>query len=82
MSRTIPAVFHAGVFRPLQPVDLAEGTPVQVELRSPASSGGDEVDAATRKAWLDYLDRMESLPDEAPQDGLSNRDHDRIVYGG
>ncbi|MCI0335215.1 MAG: antitoxin family protein [Planctomycetes bacterium] len=32
MSRTIPAIFNAGVFRPLLPVDLAEGTQVEVQV--------------------------------------------------
>jgi predicted DNA-binding antitoxin AbrB/MazE fold protein len=35
MSRTIPAIFDAGVFRPLQPVDLAEGTHVEVQVPVP-----------------------------------------------
>ena len=30
MSHTIPAVFDSGVFRPLEPVDLAEGTRAEV----------------------------------------------------
>jgi predicted DNA-binding antitoxin AbrB/MazE fold protein len=32
MIRTIPAIFDAGVFRPLEPVDLAEGTQVEVQV--------------------------------------------------
>jgi predicted DNA-binding antitoxin AbrB/MazE fold protein len=28
----IPAIFDAGVFRPLEPVDLAQGTPVEVQV--------------------------------------------------
>src|SRR3972149_10208554 len=42
MNHTIPAIFDAGVFRPLEPVDLAEGTQVQVQVPRPAeaSSGG------------------------------------------
>lgn len=31
MSQTIEAVYENGVFKPLTPVDLPEGTPVQVE---------------------------------------------------
>jgi predicted DNA-binding antitoxin AbrB/MazE fold protein len=82
MSHTIPAVFDDGVFRPLQPVDLAKGTRVDVRLASPSSAATDEVDDETRQAWCAYLDRMESLPDHSPRDGLSNRDHDRMIYGG
>jgi predicted DNA-binding antitoxin AbrB/MazE fold protein len=82
MSHTIPAIFNAGVFRPLEPVELAEGTQVVVQLEGAASAGSDEVDEESRQAWCDYLNRMESLPDHSPRDGLSNRDHDRIIYGG
>ena len=35
MSQTIPAVFESGLFRPLEPVELAEGTQVVVQV-SPA----------------------------------------------
>jgi predicted DNA-binding antitoxin AbrB/MazE fold protein len=80
MSRTIPAIFDAGVFRPLEPVELAEGT--QVEVQVPQTSAvPDQAGDETRKAWLDYLDRMESLPDHSPPDSFTNRDHDRIIYG-
>ena len=82
MSRTIPAIFDAGVFRPLEPVELADGTHVELQLQVQEPSTADEVDDATRQAWLGYLDRMETLPDNSPRDGLSNRDHDRIIYGG
>ena len=81
MSHTIPAIFDSGVFRPLEPVDLADGTQVVLQLEDSISTTADEVDEETRQSWLDYLDRMESLPDQSPQDGLTNRDHDRIIYG-
>jgi predicted DNA-binding antitoxin AbrB/MazE fold protein len=80
MDRAIPAVFSAGVFHPLEPVDLAQGT--QVSVHCPVAKGADEAAAdQSRRAWQDYLDRMESLPEEPPQDGFSNRDHDRAIYG-
>jgi len=87
MNESIPAIYTAGVFRPLQPVELAEGTHVEVQVAGHAVaddhdlSVSDNMDDATRKAWCDYLDRIESLPDASPKDGLSNRDHDRIIYG-
>jgi hypothetical protein len=28
-----------------------------------------------------FIAKMESIPDENPQDGLSNRDHDQLIYG-
>jgi predicted DNA-binding antitoxin AbrB/MazE fold protein len=82
MSRTIPAIFDAGVFRPLEPVDLAQGTQVELQLQVSSPPISDVVDEETRRAWQAYLDRMESLPDMSPGDGLTNRDHDKILYGG
>ena len=87
MSRTIPAVFDSGVFRPLAPVDLAQGTPVEVQVPATASDEPltpkeSEIGATAVNGWLDFVERMESLPDDSPKDGLSNRDHDRIIYGG
>jgi predicted DNA-binding antitoxin AbrB/MazE fold protein len=86
VSRTIPAVFDAGVFRPLQPVDLAEGTQVQVQVpTSPAIEptpgiSPEELDRQ-RTAIAEWLVEIESLPPEGPDDGFSGRDHDKILYG-
>jgi len=82
MTRTISAIFDAGVFRPLEPVEMAEGTRVELQLSlpSPLIAKGNGTPAVN--AWLDFVNRMESLPDNSPKDGLSNRDHDRIIYGG
>jgi predicted DNA-binding antitoxin AbrB/MazE fold protein len=81
MSRTIPAIFDAGVFRPLEPVDLAQGTQVELRLEVPSPADSQEVDEETKRAWREYVDRMESLPDNSPIDSFTNRDHDRIIYG-
>jgi predicted DNA-binding antitoxin AbrB/MazE fold protein len=81
MTRTIPAIFDAGVFRPLEPVELAEGTQVVVQVQVPTPVASHEVDAETKQAWHDYLGRMELLPDNSPSDGPTNRDHDKLLYG-
>ena len=82
MSRTIPAIFDAGVFRPLEPVELAQGTQVELQLNLAEPTIAKDNGAPAASGWLEYVDRMESLPDNSPKDGLSNRDHDRIIYGG
>jgi hypothetical protein len=42
MSHPIPAVFDSGVFRPLEPVDLAQGTRAEVTpLPQPTTSSLD-----------------------------------------
>ncbi len=86
MSRTIPAIFDSGVFRPLQPVDLAEGTQVEVHVPIvPSSKAATELSpeelARQRAAIEEFLAEIESLPLEGPDDGFSGRDHDKILYG-
>jgi predicted DNA-binding antitoxin AbrB/MazE fold protein len=75
MSQSIPAIFDSGVFKPLVPVDLAEGTRVEVGLPAQQDQGHDSA------RWKKFLDDMEALPDDSPDDGFSNRDHDRLIYG-
>ncbi|MEX2172320.1 MAG: antitoxin family protein [Pirellulales bacterium] len=83
MTHTIPAIFNAGTFRPLEPVELAEGT--QVEVQVPVVSQLAELSpeelARRQAAIMAFLDRMEALPNEGPDDGFSGCDHDKILYG-
>jgi predicted DNA-binding antitoxin AbrB/MazE fold protein len=86
MSRTIPAIFDAGVFRPLQPVDLADGTHVEVQVptvpsNEPAADLTPEELARQRAAIEEMIAEIESLPIEEPDDGFSGRDHEKILYG-
>ncbi len=37
--------------------------------------------ARHQAAIVEFLARMEALPDEGPNDGFSGRDHDKILYG-
>jgi predicted DNA-binding antitoxin AbrB/MazE fold protein len=71
--------------RPLQPVDLAEGTQVQVQVPAPPAEQSAELSpeelARQRTAIAEWLAEIESLPPEEPDDGFSGRDHDKILYG-
>jgi predicted DNA-binding antitoxin AbrB/MazE fold protein len=78
MSHTIPAIFESGVFRPLAPVPLEPGTRVEIALPQMAGREPANYTLADRQA---FLDRMDSMPDDSPNDGFSNRDHDRLIYG-
>lgn len=78
MNTQIPAVFSDGVFRPLVPVMMAEGTRVQVEVQDEKGlSSANDLQAS----WQAFLKEVESLPDDSPKDGLTNRDHNQILYG-
>jgi predicted DNA-binding antitoxin AbrB/MazE fold protein len=87
MSHIIPAVFSDGVFRPLAPVSLADGTQVQLQVHSPfagAAPSGEltpEQLARQQKAIEELIAEIEALPPEGPDDGFSGRDHDKILYG-
>jgi predicted DNA-binding antitoxin AbrB/MazE fold protein len=81
VSHTVPAIYDAGVFRPLEPVELADGTHVELRFVTSVDSAASEMNSEIQTAWRDYLDRMETLPDPGAPDGLTNRDHDRIIYG-
>ena len=83
MSHTIHAIFDAGVFRPLEPVELAEGTQVEVTVPAaapPAELSPEEL-VRQQAAIAKFLAKMEALPNEGPDDGFSGRDHDKILYG-
>ena len=82
MDTIIAAIYEGGVFRPLEPVQLGEAEVVSLSITRQANdeSAADK-GLRQRDILLAFIKEMESLPDNNPQDGLSNRDHDRIIYG-
>lgn len=50
MSRAIPAIFAAGVFRPLEPVNLAEGTRAEV-IPLPHATSSSQLTAGQLATW-------------------------------
>jgi hypothetical protein len=52
---------------------------------SGSAEGVDELTAEQlakqRAAIAAFLDTMEAIPPEGPDDGFSGRDHDKILYG-
>jgi predicted DNA-binding antitoxin AbrB/MazE fold protein len=87
MSHDIRAVFDKGVFRPLEPLDLPDGTCVQLrvdeEKREITMDG--QVDPAEleqqQRALQAMFREVDRLPQTANRDGHSGRDHDYILYG-
>ncbi len=79
MNTQIPAIFSDGVFRPLVPVTMAEGTHVQMDISE--AENGQPLGNDIQNSWQEFLKQVESLPDAPPTDGLTNRDHDKILYG-
>jgi predicted DNA-binding antitoxin AbrB/MazE fold protein len=70
---TIPAVYEHGVFRPTVPVDLPEGT--QMNISAPAIATVDPQGARQR-----FLDLIGSVDSERPF-GMNNDDIDRDLVG-
>ena len=88
MNHFIQAIYEQGVFRPLEPVDLAEHKHVSLVVTE-AGTAGDKPqfanDDATierqREALAQLRAKMDALPTRAPDDGLGGADHDLILYG-
>ena len=74
MTTHVKAIYENGVFRPTEPVRLAEGTAVEV-LISQAET------ASPRPSTVDQLRDIARLPSEGPDDGFSGADHDDLLYG-
>jgi predicted DNA-binding antitoxin AbrB/MazE fold protein len=84
MGQSFQAVYEQGVLRPLVPLCLKEAEVVSLAIQdAQATASPDEEQLAMhqREMLLNFIAKMESLPDNSPRDGLSNRDHDQLIYG-
>lgn len=73
MSVTVTAIYQGGCFRPLEPVAVAEGTPVQLVVLP--------VLKKTDRTPAQILAEIAALSEEPVGEGFSGRDHDKILYG-
>lgn len=83
MSQEYPAIYEGGIVRPLTALNLPEHTPVTVMVQNqPAPASSAPVDLQAQQQALDAMfDAVDQLPQSPATDGLSNRDHDEILYG-
>lgn len=87
MSDTFQAIYEHGLLRPLQPLDLSEQEVVSLTVTNrakPAAEKPEDEEAAIRRqqaALLAFVERAAAEQGNAPSDGLTNRDHDKIIYG-
>ncbi|HEX5874026.1 MAG TPA: antitoxin family protein [Pyrinomonadaceae bacterium] len=73
MTKEIEAVYEQGIIRPLQPLELAEGTRLDLIVithEQPKTNGN-----AT-----EILAEIAALPLEGTNDGFTGREHDSILY--
>jgi predicted DNA-binding antitoxin AbrB/MazE fold protein len=87
MSQEFQAIYENGVLRPITPLNLPESAEVAGTLRETNGIGREfaKPDTAALQRQQAALNAMFSEIDKLPQasssDGLSGRDHDKILYG-
>ncbi len=80
MTQLVQAIFENGVFRPLDPVHVAEHERVSLVIESTVEASNENVIARQREALGKLRAEMDALPAGAPVDGLGGADGDEILY--
>ena len=80
MTHIVEAIYDHGVFRPIVPLALPEGTRVQLRVEEEVE-GADNVEQANDKApsLLERLKDVVGSIDDLPEDSSENLDH--YLYG-
>jgi predicted DNA-binding antitoxin AbrB/MazE fold protein len=83
MSQEFHAIYEHGILRPLTPLDLPEAAEVAITVRlaTPNARVSAEELEQQQLALNAMFDDVARLPQTPRNDGLSGRDHDRILYG-
>lgn len=84
MSQDFDAIYERGVFRPLEPIDLAEQTKVHLQIQDAAQGSMTPVadEGSAQNATLrDLLNWVDGRPGVSTDESVSARDHDRVLYG-
>ena len=70
----IEAVYEHGVLRPTRPIDLAEGTRVEIIVIPESSTQG-----PARSTPAQVAARIAAMPVQSSPEGFSGEDHDAIL---
>jgi predicted DNA-binding antitoxin AbrB/MazE fold protein len=73
MTKEIKAVYEDGLIRPLQPLELPEGSRLDVIVIT-------HEEVATNGNAAEILAEIAALPLEGANDAFGGRDHDSILY--
>lgn len=73
MTMTIAAIYEKGMLRLMEPMELPEGTSVEIIVIPKMSH-------SQPKSPADILAEIAALPLEDNADTFSGRDHDKILY--
>ena len=77
----VEVIYENGILRPLRPLDLAEGTRLEVtitEITAPPDNA--HFDEAAYESFLDRMDIIAALPLQSVPQPHTARDHDAILY--
>jgi predicted DNA-binding antitoxin AbrB/MazE fold protein len=86
MSQDFHAIYENGVLRPITPLNLPESSVVAGKLEETSIMGrngvASDMDLDEQQRALNHMfAEVDKLPQTPRGDGLSGRDHDRILYG-
>lgn len=81
MTMTIDAVYEAGVFRPLEPMELTEGRHVKLTVNAPDLAEL-ERSAPDPRRLAEIVAEITALAVPHGEPDYGSRDHDLILYGG
>ncbi len=83
MSQQFEAIYENGVLRLITPIVLPESTRVSgiVQEKSLNRLPDAELLRRQQEALNAMFEEVDKLPQVPATDGLSNRDHDQILYG-
>lgn len=73
MTKEIEAVYEQGVIRPLEPLDLPEGSRLDVIVIT-------HEEPRTTSKGVEIIADIAALPSESLTDAFSGREHDSILY--
>jgi predicted DNA-binding antitoxin AbrB/MazE fold protein len=86
MTMTIDAVYEAGVFRPLAPMELSEGEQVKLTVNSNLLAEMElaelERNAPDPGRAFEIMTEIAAMPMETGGQEFAGIDHDKILYGG
>lgn len=82
MNQTIQAIFDQGVLRPLEPLDLRDQQLVVITVLPPPTTDlGVSAASAQRESLLNLVESLTAITEPIPDDRLTGRDHDQLIYG-
>ena len=80
MTTTLEAVYEAGIFRPLEPVELPEGEHVWI-VKKQEEGRTEPLSDEERQSRADIVAEISALAVRHGVEETSSRDHDKILYG-